>query len=386
MRTPLLSTLAAGLALVVLPAAAQAPPAPPPAVGIVKVRKEPITERTEFIGRIQAIARVDLVARVTAFLEEVSFADGAEVKKGDILYRLERGPFEADVAAKQAAIDQINAQLQNAELTLKRAQTLLRGPAGQQANVDAALANQRSLVAQLKAAQATLQQSQINLGYTQITAPIDGKIGRTNLTPGNVVTPGSGVLATIVGQDPMYIVFPISVRTAIELRQRYAGSGEFSAVKLRIRLPDGRIYAQTGELSFVDNTISPTTDTITLRGTIPNPPLFAAKGGHSSTRELTDGEFVTVLLEGVHPIEVLTVPRAAVLSDQEGDYVYTLDEQNTARRQPVKLGQSTPSSASVLAGLQEGQAVIVEGLQRVRPGIVVSPGPAASEPTEKAVN
>jgi membrane fusion protein (multidrug efflux system) len=386
MRTPLLSTLAAGLALVVLPAAAQAPPAPPPAVGIVKVRKEPITERTEFIGRIQAIARVDLVARVTAFLEEVSFADGAEVKKGDILYRLERGPFEADVAAKQAAIDQINAQLQNAELTLKRAQTLLRGPAGQQANVDAALANQRSLVAQLKAAQATLQQSQINLGYTQITAPIDGKIGRTNMTPGNVVTPGSGVLATIVGQDPMYIVFPISVRTAIELRQRYAGSGEFSAVKLRIRLPDGRIYAQTGELSFVDNTISPTTDTITLRGTIPNPPLFAAKGGHSSTRELTDGEFVTVLLEGVHPIEVLTVPRAAVLSDQEGDYVYTLDEQNTARRQPVKLGQSTPSSASVLAGLQEGQAVIVEGLQRVRPGIVVSPGPAASEPTEKAVN
>ena len=377
MRVPAPLWLVALLPLLLSQAFAQTPP--PPAVGIVKAAKHAITESTEFVGRIQAISRVDLVARVTAFLETVNFVEGAEVKKGDVLYTLERGPFEADVAAKRAAVEQMNAQLLNAEQTLKRAQTLLSGPAGQQSTYDAAVASERSLKAQLQGAQATLAQSQINLDYTRIVAPIDGKIGRTSVTPGNVVTPGSGVLATIVGQDPMYIVFPISVRTAIELRQRYAGGSK--ALQLRIRLPDGRIYGQTGELTFVDNSVSATTDTITLRGTIANPPLPQAKEGSISSRELTDNEFVSVLLEGVEPVQVLGVPRSALLSDQQGDYVYTLDAQNKAKRQAVKLGQSTPAMAVVLSGLQEGDAVIVEGLQRVRAGAVVSPGPASVDVT-----
>jgi membrane fusion protein (multidrug efflux system) len=377
MRVPAPLWLVALLPLLLSQAFAQTPP--PPAVGIVKAAKHAITESTEFVGRIQAISRVDLVARVTAFLETVNFVEGAEVKKGDVLYTLERGPFEADVAAKRAAVEQMNAQLLNAEQTLKRAQTLLSGPAGQQSTYDAAIASERSLKAQLEAAQATLAQSQINLDYTRIVAPIDGKIGRTSVTPGNVVTPGSGVLATIVGQDPMYIVFPISVRTAIELRQRYAGGSK--ALQLRIRLPDGRIYGQTGDLTFVDNSVSATTDTITLRGTIANPRLPQAKEGSISSRELTDNEFVSVLLEGVEPVQVLGVPRSALLSDQQGDYVYTLDAQNKAKRQAVKLGQSTPAMAVVLSGLQEGDAVIVEGLQRVRAGAVVSPGPASVDVT-----
>jgi membrane fusion protein (multidrug efflux system) len=380
MRLPLPLRLLVLLPVLLSPAFAQTPP--PPAVGIVKAAKHAITESTEFVGRIQAISRVDLVARVTAYLETVNFTDGAEVKKGDVLYTLEQGPFEADVAAKRAAVEQMNAQLLNAEQTLKRAQTLLSGPAGQQSTYDAALASERSLKAQLEAAQATLAQSQINLDYTRIVAPIDGKIGRTSVTPGNVVTPGSGVLATIVGQDPMYIVFPISVRTAIELRQRYADQGGSKALQLRIRLPDGRIYGQTGELTFVDNSVSAATDTITLRGTIANPRLQHAQEGSISSRELTDNEFVSVLLEGVEPVEVLGVPRSAVLSDQQGDYVYTVDAQNRAKRQAVKLGQSTPSMAVVLSGLQEGDTVIVEGLQRVRAGAVVSPGPASVDVTQ----
>jgi membrane fusion protein (multidrug efflux system) len=239
--------------------------------------------------------------------------------------------------------------------------------------------------AQLQAAQATLAQAQINLDYTRILAPIDGKIGRTSVTPGNVVSPGSGVLVTIVGQDPMYVVFPISVRTAIELRQHYADSGGARALKLRLRLPDGRIYGETGELTFVDNTVSMATDTITLRGTIANPRLPQAKDGSISNRELTDSEFVGVLLEGVEPVEVLTVPRAAILSDQQGDFVYTLDGANKAKRQAVKLGQSSPSMAVVLSGLQEGQSVIVEGLQRVRPDMVVAPAPAVQALTQSEV-
>ena len=179
--------------------------APPPAVGVEKVERKPITETSEFLGRVQAINRVDLSARVTAFLEKRLFAEGSEVKQGDLLYQLEQGPFEADVQAKQAAVMQIDAQLRNSNLTLGRAQELLRSAAGTQATVDSAQATQLAQSAQLLAAQAQLRQSQINFAYTEIRAPIDGKIGRTATTQGNVVTPTSGVLTTIVSQDPMYV-------------------------------------------------------------------------------------------------------------------------------------------------------------------------------------
>ncbi len=361
---------------------AQAPAAPPPAVGIVKVGKIPIVETERFIGRIQAVEQVNLVARVTAFIDQIVFKEGQEVKKGDVLYRLERPPFEADVAAKQATIDQIQAQLQNANIVLERATTLLSSPAGQQSNVDTAKANQGNLQGQLLAAKANLRTSQIQLGYTTIAAPIDGKIGRTAITAGNVVSPSSGTLATIVRQDPMYVVFPISVRSALELRSRYAGKGT-AAVQIRIILPDGRTYAQIGNVNFVDNTIAASTDTITLRGTIANPPLAQQTEG-SVTRELVDGEFIQVLLEGVQPVEVLSVPRAAIMTDQLGDSVYVVGDDNKALKTQIKLGQSTPTMAGVIAGLKEGQSVVVEGIQKVKPGQTVAPAPAAPTAAEQA--
>ena len=173
---------------------AQPAPAGPPAVGIVEAIKRPITETSEFLGRVQAVNRVNVVARVTAFLEERLFKEGAEVRTRDELYRLERAPFEADLAAKKAQVAQLAATLENARLTADRARILLSGPAGQQSTYDAALANQRSLEAQVMSAQAQVQSSQINLDYTDIRSPIDGKIGRTAVTEGNVVSPGSGVL------------------------------------------------------------------------------------------------------------------------------------------------------------------------------------------------
>ena len=351
----------------------------PPAVGIVEATKRPITETSEFLGRVEAVNRVNVVARVTAFLEKRLFIEGAEVKKGDELYRLERGPFEADLAAKKAQVAQLQAMLENARLTTERARTLLGGPAGQQSTYDAALANQRSLEAQVAAAQAQVQASLINLDYTDIRSPIDGKVGRTAVTEGNVVSPASGVLTAIVSQDPMYVTFPISVRAGLELRERYAPQGGLNAVVIKLRLPDGRLYDQTGKLDFVDNTIVQGTDTFTVRGVIPNTTLQNASAGGNPVRELTDGEFVTVLLEGVQPVEVLAIPRAAVLSDQQGDYVYVVGPDNKAEQRRIQLGQSTPTIASVISGLAPGDKVIVEGLQRVRPGQPVSPAPASPQ-------
>ncbi len=360
---------------------AKAQPAPgPPAVGVVRAAQQQITQTNEFIGRIQAVGRVALVARVTAFLEKRAFIEGTEVKKGDLLYLLEQPPFQAQVDFNQANVAQLQAQHRNAELTLERAQYLLKTVAGQQSNVDAALASERSLAAQIAGAQAQLQTAQINLGYTEIRAPIDGRISATAVTEGNVVSETSGTLATLVSQDPMYVIFPIALRTGLELRDRYAPKGGFSAVQIRLRLPTGKIYGQVGHLDYVSPTVAENTDTITLRGVIPNPLLPGTKIAGQGLRELTDGEFVTVLLEGVQPITVLAIPRAAVLSDQQGDYVYVVDAQNKAQIRRIHLGQSTPTTAVVTYGLKEGELVIAEGLQRVRPGAVVSPAPASPPP------
>lgn len=361
---------------------------PPPAVGVVEAAKRPITETSEFLGRIQAVNQVNVVARVTAFLEKRLFREGTEIKAGDELYRLERGPFEADLAAKKGIVAQLEATLDNAKLTTERARTLLSGPAGQQSTYDAAVANQRALEAQVQSAQAQVQASQINLDYTIIRSPIDGKIGRTAVTEGNVVSPASGVLTTIVSQDPMYVVFPVSVRAGLELRDRYATRGGFNAVVIRLRLPDGRLYGETGKLDFLDNTVAQSTDTVIVRGVIANPPLHnpsVTEGG--TVRELTDGEFATVLLEGVQPVEVVAIPRAAVLSDQQGDYVFVVGPDNKAEQRRIQLGQSTSTVASVLSGLAVGEKVVAEGLQRVRPGQPVSPGPASAliESSMKAI-
>src|ERR1700704_475943 len=359
-------------------AATRAQPAAggPPAVGVVEATKRPITETSEFLGRIEAVNRVNVVARVTAFLEKRLFKEGAEVKAGDELYRLERGPFEADLEAKKAQVAQLQAMLENARLTAERARILLSGPAGQQSTYDAALANQRSLEAQVQAAQ--VQASQINLDYTVIRSPIDSKIGRTAVTEGNVVSPGSGVLTTIVTQDPMYVIFPVSVRQGLELRERYAPRGGLNAVVLKLRLLDGRPYDQTGKLDFVDNTIAQSTDTITVRGGILNSTVHDPSTAGGPVRELTDGEFVTVTLEGVQPVEVLAIPRAAVLSDQQGDYVFTVGADNKAEQRRIQLGQSTSTIAAVINGLKPGDKVIAEGLQRVRPGQPVAPGPVSA--------
>ena len=371
------------LALTVLSAGAKAQPAPggPPAVGVVRAEKQQITQSNEFVGRIQSIGRVSLVARVTAFLEKREFVEGAEVNKGDLLYRLEQPPFQAQVDANQATVAQLEAQHNFAAQQLARSQYLIKTPAGQQQQVDQDISNERSLAAQAASAKAQLNIAEINLGYTEIRAPIDGKISATAVTEGNVVSPTSGTLATLVSQDPMYVNFPVAVRTALELRDKYVPKGGFEAVVIRLRLPTGKISNQVGHLDYVSPTVDQNTDTIALRGVVPNPVVIDAKPGQPTVRELTDQEFVTVLLEGVQPVEVLAIPRAAVLSDQQGDFVYIVDAQNRAQVRRIQLGQSTPTTAVIVSGVRDGELVISEGVQRVRPGEVVSPGPASPPPS-----
>ena len=346
--------------------------------------KRPVIETSEFVGRIQAVNRVDLVARVTAFLVSRSFTEGAEVRAGDILYRLERAPFEAQVASAAAQVASAEATLQGSNLNLGRAEQLLNTPAGQRSRVEDAQATTRSQAAQLANAQAQLRLAQTNLDYTEIRAPIDGKISRTAVTEGNVVSPNTGTLATIVSQDPMYVVFPVSVRAALELRDRYADKGGMTAVRVKVRLPNGRDYDKDGQLEYIDPTIATNTDTLLFRARIPNPVRAGMRSNDPGSRELSDGEFATIVVQGVEPVQALGIPRAAILSDQQGNYVWVVGEGNKAEQRRVKLGQSTPDTAVVAEGLKENDTVVVDGVQRVRPGVVVNPAPANAPPAMPA--
>jgi membrane fusion protein (multidrug efflux system) len=334
-----------------------------------------VNESFEFMGRVEAVDRVDVVARVAAFIDEQLFREGAEVNNGDLLYRLERAPFEASLAASQATIAQAEAQLANARADLARARQLRERGTGTEVAEENALAAERTAAAQLQAAQAQARLSEINLGYTEIHAPISGRIGRSAASVGNVVGPNSGTLATIVSQDPMYVTFPVSMRAAVDLRTRYAPKGGFGAVTVKLRLPDDRIYAHEGKLEFLDVTVAQGTDTITLRGTIPNPVLPGSNVGDARARELTDGQFASVILEAAEPVQQLVVPREAVLSDQRGDFVYVVGADNKAERRTVQLGVSVAADVVVKEGLKEGERVVLEGIQRVRAGMQVAPGP-----------
>jgi membrane fusion protein, multidrug efflux system len=361
-------------------ACAQAPGGPP-SVGIVRAQQTAITETSEFIGRVQAIDRVALTARVTAFIDQRLFVEGTEVKQGDLLYRLERAPFEAAVQQQEAAVADTSARLMNANIQLARVQSLLSTPAGQRSNVDDAIANQRSLAAQVLSAQAQLKVAQINLDYTEIRAPVAGKISRTSITVGNVVSPSTGPLASIVSQDPMYVLFPVASRALAEIQQRYADKGGTDAIVVKLRLPDGSVYDRDGKIDYVEPTVSATTDTILLRARIANPTRMKAEAGQPVERTLVDGAFVTVLVEGIEPVMALGIPRKSVLSDQQGDYVYVVGSDNKVEQRRIHLGQSTPTTAVVAGGLKDGEMVVTEGIQRVRPGIEVSPGPATPPPS-----
>jgi membrane fusion protein, multidrug efflux system len=364
------------------PAAAQFGPQGPPAVGVVTAELRPVTESAEFVGRIEAVNRVDLRARVTGFLQERLFQEGEEVTAGEVLFRIERAPFEAQLEQARANLASALATLENARTALARARELRQTGAGTQAQLDNAIAQERTANAGALGAQASVRVAEINLGYTEINAPIDGKIGRATYTPGNVVGPNSEPLATIVSQDPMRVAFSVSQRQALELRTRYEGRGGLGATVVRVRLADGRLYPHVAHIDFIDTQIDRNTDTLLVRALIPNPPRESpdAQVGQASIRDLIDGQFVSVFVEGAEPVQAIVLPRAAVLQDQGGNFVFVVDAEGKAQRRPVQLGRSTAETAVVEEGLQPGETVIAEGLQRVRPGQAVNAAPASAPP------
>ena len=341
-----------------------AQPAAPPAVGVVAVAEAEITPAVSFVGRVDAIDRVDVRARVTGFLEERAFDEGAQVQSDDLLFQIEQAPFQAEVDAAKAQLASAQADLKNAQLQLERGQELLQKKNIPAAEVDAREAARDMAKAGVLRAEATVRQAEINLSYTTIRSPIAGRIGRSTYTVGNLVSPDSGVLASIVSQDPIYVTFPVSLRVLLEVQKEAeaAGGGQRATV-VQVRLPDGTMYDQDGQVNFWDVQVDPTTDTIPVRAQFPNP-----------TGYLIENAFVTVFVRYAEPETALVIPQRALQADQGGTFALVVGADDKAERRQVVLADSgRPGVAAVTQGLSAGDRVIVDGIQRVRVGQVVSP-------------
>ena len=358
----------AALILIACNGAAMAQGVPPPAVSVKPVVSRQVTETADFVGRVVAIDKVDIVARVPGFIKERNFTEGQHVKTGDLLFRIEPDTYKAAVDQQEANLAKAKATEVNAGLQLERGKELVHNQNIPQSTVDQRAADEAAAQADILQAKALLEQAQINLGYTEIRAPIDGRIGLATFTVGNLVEPSSGRLATIVSQDPIYVTFQASERDVITYKHRLAESGgKNEHLPIHIRLPDGTIYQHAGITNFLDVQVETNTDTVQVRAQVPNPEGLLVPGG-----------IVGVMVETAAPKSLLMVPQSAIQFDQAGHYVLVVDDAKKVELRRVTTGTEQGRDVVVTEGLKQGELVIVEGIQKVHPGQIVSASVAPS--------
>ncbi|MCA3573444.1 MAG: efflux RND transporter periplasmic adaptor subunit [Aestuariivirga sp.] len=333
--------------------------APPPAVSVVKVEQRDIRPSVSFSGRVTALQKVDLLARIEGFLQQQNFTEGATVKAGDLLFVIEKAPYEAKVASAEGAVTTARARYDRTEIELKRQTTLAAKEVAAQAKLDDAKAARDEAKGSLDKLIAELEQAKLQLSYTEIRAPIDGRIGKSLLTVGSFVSPQSGTLATIVAKDPIGVIFPVGQREFQAVREQSPGAS-VSDVTVYIEFGKNKRYPLAGAVDFVDVQVNTGTDAVDVRATFPNPDGI-----------LVDGQLVTAIVEAGTPKPALIVPVGAIQMDQAGPFVLLVDSASKLEVRRVTLGSQSGNGVIVTEGLSQGERVVVEGVQKVRPGQTV---------------
>jgi membrane fusion protein, multidrug efflux system len=350
------------LILIGVPAHAQQA-APPPAVLVQAAELRSMTKQAEFVGRAEALEKVDLRARVTGFLGPRLFKEGDDVKEGQVVFVIEREPFQAAVDQRKAQLASAQATLANADQQLQRTAELARKGNAPIAQLDQRTAEQGQAKAAVLEAEANLRDAQIQLSYTEIKTPIGGRIGRAAVSPGNLVGPDSGVLATVVQDNPMQVLFSVTQREMLEAKD----SEVTGKVRARVRLANGSLYSEKGRIDFLDVQVNPRTDGQTVRAMFPNPDDI-----------LTSGQTVRVIIEEKGGDEVVVIPESAVAIDQTGSYVFVVGPDNKVEQRRLRLGAGRDGLAVVEEGIKPGERVVVQGQQRIRAGMTVAPQLAPS--------
>lgn len=353
---------------------------PPPPVEVASPLVKSVVEWDEYTGRFEAVERVELRARVSGSLESVHFQDGQTVNKGDLLFVIDPRPYEAELARANGELAQARSRLALTQAELNRAQRLLQSKTISRGDFDTREANQGEANAQIAMAQAAVIAAELNLEFTRITAPVSGRISDRKVDVGNLISGGaaqSTLLATIVSLDPIYFVFDASEAdylryTRLEREGRRVSSRK-QANPVYVRLMDETAWAREGAMNFVDNELAPGTGTIRGRAIFDNPDLVLTPGIFGRLRLIGSGEYEAMLL-----------PDTAIISDQSQKLVLTVDDDGIVQAKPVTLGPVVEGLRVVRAGIDADARVIINGLQRARPGSPVTPEPGAFEAVGEA--
>jgi membrane fusion protein (multidrug efflux system) len=346
------------------PGHAAEPAGAPPAVLVQVAALRALSVPGEYIGRVQALEKVDLRARVEGFLGPRQFQDGDKVAVNRVLFTIEQEPFEAVVEQKKAQLEGAEATLANARVQLQRAQTLIRTQTVAQTTLDDRTAEEARARAAFDEAKAALRDAEIRLSYTEIRTPIAGTVGRALVSPGNLVGPGTGVLATVVQADQVRVLFPVTQRELLEARRQ---GGVSQPLLVRARLADGTLYGEEGRIDFLDIQVDPRTDGQIVRAVFPNPAAL-----------LAEGQTVRIVIEEKEAGKVVVIPEPSVAIDQTGPYVFVVSDGDKVEQRRVRLGAAREGMIAVEEGIKAGERVVVQGQQRVSAGMVVAPQLAPS--------
>jgi RND family efflux transporter MFP subunit len=351
----------------------EAAPAPPPApqVSVAKVVSRNVTELDEFTGRFQAVDRVEIRPRVSGYISSVNFAEGGEVKKGDVLFVIDPRPYEAEMKRARAELTRAQTQRALAKSERDRAFKLLDQHAISREEFDTRVAGSEQAGANVEAAQAALDSAELNLKFTRVRAPISGLASRAAITAGNLVSSGETLLTTVVSIDPIYVEFEGGERAFLKYssRARESERSQGTNMPVWVGLADEEGTPHQGVVVFMDNELNPQTGTIRARGLFDN-----------SDRRFTPGLFARVKLAGGSPHKALLVSESAIGTDQSVKFVFVLGKENKVEYRPVKLGTVVDGLRVVRDGLQANDIVVVNGLQRVKPGAPVTPQRVAMGP------
>ncbi len=337
---------------------------PLPTVVVQYVEVVEHNQSRSYIGRVEAVEDTAITAQVSGYLKQRHFEEGQMVKAGDLLYSIEPSSFKAQLASAKATLAQALASLNKAELDFNRGKELLPRGSISQSEFDTLTSAHLGAKAQVEAAKAQLNLAEVNLSYTEIRAPFDGRISQTSVSTGELVSPSSGVLATLVSLDPVHAAIRISERERLMFgMDKVKGNGHrgVDRVEVQVLLEDNSQYPHLGTLDYLGNRIDLNTGTLAIRAQVPNP-----------EQQLLPGQHIRVELRNSQATEAVVVPRRAVQTDLEGNYVMVVTEGNVAERRNVELGKQLEHGIILTSGISKDDLLIVQGLQRVRNGVPVA--------------
>jgi membrane fusion protein (multidrug efflux system) len=348
----------------------------PPDVQVTEVVQGKVPIVMEFSGTIKAIKTVDIIPRVSGYIEKRYFDEGTFLKKDDPLYLIDPRPYKAQLDAYNAQLKLDRAGLAFWQKEVKRYKSLVKQGAASKEKTEGTIAKRDEMLATVQKDKADIENAKLDLSFTNITAPFDGRIQQTRINVGNLVQKQRDVLTTLVQLDPVYVVFNISRSHffEIQLLKRQGKLFETKEMRIEILLPDGSTYSRQGKINFISFQINPTTDTVLVRGIIPN-----KKDQGVGDFDLIPGQYAPVrVILGQDPAALL-IPQPALVESQIGKQVFVVNAENKVESRSVEVGRGYQHQWIIKKGLKKGEKVIVEGTQKVRPGVVVNAKPYASK-------